>query len=1299
MNDYSKIFDNNPIAMVLFHMMKDEHGNYSSYKVEYTNKAMKEMLGERADLVVEKVYKDEYPIHKELLMLILSEQKPIHKMMWDSFTEKYLDITAYIAEDSHIVCMVTDISEQYTEEKEKAKLNRKMLDTLPIGVSRYALNEETGEYERIYSNFAAQIINGCEDDLSKEDTGTYGRAKIHPADEEYVSQIFKKMREGEKNISYEYRIIRKDGNYAWIKGTISRMEQPNKNCIYQSVYNDVTKQKEAEAVLRENNTFYYLLVEYTDVNIWQYDILTDTVFHTEKSRKKHNEEMIVPNYTKILHNSSIIREDSKEDFCQLYKEVREGNAVVERDIWFRKNDKKEYWCEHITYVLIENHEGQYDRAIGIGKDITNEINTITEKEKLEIALDYSNLHVWEYDIVNHLSHFQKSRSDEHDNLVGFQGTNQYGEIYPSDISEIYEMYSELEKGTPTVQRDIMMYGPEKQKLWFRIAFKTLFDKNGKPIRAIGWSIDITSLIEEQQRFLEEVEYQREVEKDNLAAKIRFNLSKNVVEEYNAKDYFCVLKENMTYEDSVEILAKTALEEKSADEIRTLMNKERVLNAYKRGDSRYMFEYRRILRNAQIRWARVVVKTFLEPQSGDVKSFVYGYDIDKEKTMQTIVDHIAENDFEMLAILYYKVNREYIVKNSILDRLLQKEENEAVYDKNSQAFIDAYVEEEYKAEAKEKLNKNYILECLQSQNRYSVSFPIHFDGKTLYKKWEYSYLDESKSTIFMTRSDVTELIATQVRQKETLRNALAQAEMANRAKSDFLSRMSHEIRTPMNAIIGMTALAAQNINDPEQVSEYISKVGISARFLLSLINDILDMSRIESGKMTVKNEKFPFEELITGINAIIYEQAETKGIDYDCIISSFTETYYSGDAMKLQQVLVNLLGNAVKFTPKGGKVQLIVRQDRVDNNLAHMTFIVNDTGVGISEDFQKKMFDPFEQEDDTITTRYKGTGLGLAICKNLVSLMNGTISVNSIEDVGSEFTVKVPLKITEDGKQYKRFSLDLNEKKLTTLVVDDDVTICEHTKNILEDLNISAEWVDSGRKAVALVKERWNKNRYFDVVLVDWKMPEMNGIETAGEIRKIVGPDVTIIVMTAYDWAPIEREAKEAGVNLLISKPLFKSSIMSAFEKIYTKKEQERQEIKPEEYDFTGRKVLLVEDHILNIEVAKRLLEYKNAKVEVAENGLIALETFVERPAGYFDVILMDIRMPIMDGLTASRSIRQMKKETAQTIPIVAMSANAFDEDIEKSKAAGMNAHLAKPIEPNLLYYTLNRIFENGIENI
>ena len=415
------------------------------------------------------------------------------------------------------------------------------------------------------------------------------------------------------------------------------------------------------------------------------------------------------------------------------------------------------------------------------------------------------------------------------------------------------------------------------------------------------------------------------------------------------------------------------------------------------------------------------------------------------------------------------------------------------------------------------------------------------------------------------------------------------------------------------------------------------------------------------------------------------------MDYECIVDPVLDDYYMGDAMKLQQVLINILSNAIKFTGEGGKVTFSAAQMRRTKNDAVLRFVINDTGVGMNEEFIPHIFEPFSQESTGTTALYGGTGLGLAISKNIVDMMDGRIIIRSIKGIGSEFTVDVKLGITEEEKlHHNQRKQNYNFSHLKTLVVDDDVAVCESAMVTLKEMGISAEWADSGLKAVNRVKNLWNDGKYFDMILIDWKMPEMDGIETARRIRSIVGPEVTIIIMTAYDWSSIEHEAKMAGVNLLISKPMFKSSLISAFSRALGKKDEEKEEKKEADmdYDFTGKRVLLAEDHPLNTEIAVMLLEGKGFTVDTAENGLRALELFSKSEKGYYDAILMDIRMPLMDGLTTATNIRHLSNTDARTIPIIAMTANAFDDDIEKSKAAGMNAHLAKPIDPARLFQTL-----------
>ena len=529
------------------------------------------------------------------------------------------------------------------------------------------------------------------------------------------------------------------------------------------------------------------------------------------------------------------------------------------------------------------------------------------------------------------------------------------------------------------------------------------------------------------------------------------------------------------------------------------------------------------------------------------------------------------------------------------------------------------------------------------------------------------------------------------QSQALSDALSAAEQASKAKTAFLSSMSHEIRTPMNAIIGLNDIA---LNDPEiseKTRDHLEKIGSSANHVLSLINDILDMSRIESGKLVLKNEDFSFSKLLEQINTLFSSQCTDKGLSYGCHIVGSVDAHYIGDNMKLRQVLINILGNAVKFTPEGGSVELNVERTAQFDNKSTMRFTITDTGIGMSKDYLPKLFDTFSQEDSSATNKYASSGLGMAITKNIVEMMNGNIEVQSEKGRGTTFIVTVTLmdSVYADSEDKDN---DIHINEMSVLVIDDDPVACEHAKLVLEKAGMSCETVLSGREALELVKVRQARHKPYELILVDLKMPDMDGVETTAEIRKIVGHESAIVIITAYRWDDVLEEAVKAGVDSFIAKPLFADNVIEEYKSAYRKKNKAGQN-KKHKAELKGRHILMAEDVEINAEIMKMVLSMREMVVDHAENGRIALEKFKESDTGYYDAVLMDIRMPEMDGLEATVNIRALDREDAKTVPIIALTANAFDEDVQRSLQAGMNAHLSKPIDKDELYDTLESLIK------
>jgi len=888
-----------------------------------------------------------------------------------------------------------------------------------------------------------------------------------------------------------------------------------------------------------------------DFYYWEYDIKNHTMFAPYSHLAFPEMPRYLQNYPKSFVDADFIHSVSKQKYLELHKKIKAGapeaETIVQLNSRFASDD-----AFYVKYTTLFDEKHRPIKAIGTAHKLPGYQEL---EENYYITMHDAGICVWTVDLENKtIVPFSQSvrlygnipvefSSNEH--LL--EQVRKFSNIHPEDIENHIEVYKKILNG----ERKISIISRRKnittdQWDWLKNNYTLIVNKKGKPIKILINAINITELIKTKEKYRLFKNY-RLISKQHTIANFYFNLTKDFC---NNKD----IKKNINPElfDTSSVdgfftsLTKLFTFESKIEDFSRIYNRENLLKEYKNGNSNFSCEQKLTMSSGIPKWRFFSIDIMENPDTNDVEAIFYMRDIDQKITLNQTINKLIQSDYEIIGLIDKKTG----LFTNFGNRLRSVKNEEQDYDEEVSEGLKNYIMPNLYEEGIKALSLKTIIDALEKEDVYFCKFPKSKDNQ--WRMWKFSYLDSSKSTIFFTRSDITNMIQSEMNQKDLLTVALDQARHANMLKTEFLSRMSHEIRTPMNAIIGMTTLALESIHDSDSVEDCLNKIGVSARFLLSLINDILDMSRIESGKVFFKEESFDFKNFIKDINTVFENQAADKHIDYSCVFASKMEPYYIGDVMKIQQILINIIGNAIKFTPEYGKVIFEIKQEKVTKRNALVRFSIADTGIGISKDFLPHLFNSFEQEHTGATSSYKGTGLGLAICKNLIELMGGSIHVESTLGLGTEFTILLKLKLS------KKETLHIPQ-----------------SENLINDFST-----------------------------------------------------------------------------------------------------------------LKDKKILLCEDHALNIEVAKRLLESKGLIVEIAKDGKQGVTTFNNSPVGFFDAILMDIRMPNMDGLEATKNIRLLPREDAKSIPIIAMSANAFEEDIEKSLLAGMNAHLAKPFEPNVLFQTL-----------
>ena len=774
---------------------------------------------------------------------------------------------------------------------------------------------------------------------------------------------------------------------------------------------------------------------------------------------------------------------------------------------------------------------------------------------------------------------------------------------------------------------------------------------------------------------------------------RANLTRNRVEDVQGRDLFGTDSVIRPYSELINLRSANYPIEEERKAFLETFDAENIKARFLRGEtefSMYLFSRRRDGHYCYVNYRAVFTR---HPISNEIIIFISEQEAGKEKVEGALLDKILARQFDMVA---YLANDKYsvvvgdaalITRGSIFP--ITREGNYDDYLKN-QVLPVLEGDDTIKRNVSDALSLSTIKDKVKVAEPYVVNIACNIGDEIFHKRFDFYAIDARADFFILLKSDTTEIQRKQIEQNARLKAALTEAKQANVAKTAFLSRMSHEIRTPMNAIIGLDNIALHEKDLTPTLKGHLEKIGTSARYLLSIINDILDMSRIESGRMSFRNEEFSFTSFVYQINSLIDAQCNDKGLTYKCDLRGDIGKYYIGDDTKLEQVLINILGNAVKFTDTGGTVTLIIECTAQFDGQSNFRFTIRDTGIGMSKDYLPRIFEPFSQEDDTTTSKYGGSGLGMAITKNIIQMMNGTIEVDSEKGVGTTFTVNVPLK--DSARSEGDDSREMRPQDFSVLIIDDEPLAREHAKSVLEEVGITADTCAGGKEALELIRLRHARREDYNLLLVDWLMPEIDGIELTRAIREILGADTTVIVLTAYDWYEVEEEALKAGVDTFMSKPLASTNVLYEFQQAFNRKRQNVPEKKV--VDLEGRKILMAEDMPVNAEIMMMIPEMRGMISDHAENGKIAVEKFAASPPGFYDAVLMDIRMPVMDGLEATAAIRALNHPDAKKVPIIAMTANAFDEDVQRSLKAGMNAHLTKPADPEHLYATLQELIKD-----
>ena len=820
----------------------------------------------------------------------------------------------------------------------------------------------------------------------------------------------------------------------------------------------------------------------------------------------------------------------------------------------------------------------------------------------------------------------------------------------------------------------------------------LYDIDGSVMGTVGVAIDVT-----QERAYE----QEIIQKNRTLETIFNNIECGVM--YHSVDGSKIISVNQAAldilgydsldemaENGFDMIASSVMEEDREELL------ENIRGLQEEGDS-VSVEYRVRRKDGAIRYVMGNVKLMRENDELRYQRFVLDC---TDRKLQEEENERQQMELVQALSIDYKVVCFFDLETGIGKPLRVEEASrqfresfakELSFEESMDFYVEKYVCEEDREMVRQATSREEIEKGLSEGKQYHVNFRTIRRGQPEYYQMKIvrAGIRSGRGSIVLGIRSVDKEIRNEMEQRGLLKDALMQANRASKAKSVFLSNMSHDIRTPMNAIVGFTSLAMKHIDNRERMEEYLKKIMTSGNHLLSLINDVLDMSRIESGKIRLDEKACSLPEILHSICNIVQADVHAKQLELHIDTLDIRNEDIYCDKLRLNQVLLNLLGNAVKYTGAGGAINMrITEKAGAPDGFAQYEFSIKDNGVGMSDEFVEHIFEPFEREKNSTTSGIQGTGLGMAITKNIVDMMNGTIEVESELGVGSTFTVSFVFRTRKDEKEEQAIP---ELKNCRALVVDDDFNTCDSVSYMLGQIGLRAEWTLSGKEAVLRTKQASMRKDGYLVYIIDWLLPDMNGIEVTRRVRQVMGDNVPVIVLTAYDWSEIEEEAKEAGVTAFCSKPLFMSELRKCLRTVIGAEEQVEEEKEGGAVQFKAGRILLAEDNELNQEIAVEILGGAGFTTEVAENGKIALEMLQRSDPGYYQLVLMDVQMPVMSGYEAVREIRQLENQRLADIPVIAMTANAFEEDKQEALRNGMDGHIAKPINIELLFTTLNKV--------